>query len=116
MTSKAAPSMDADLEPEAIGTYYAHHEENLMSQKIDESPKKRPAENDAFIEMAANDDDGEKKPQAMDVDTGAAADDNAGPKRKSWDVRFAELKKYRQEHGDCLVPQKYAANPKLGRW
>jgi Helicase associated domain len=33
-----------------------------------------------------------------------------------WLVRYNELLRYRQVHGDCLVPQSYAANPALGRW
>lgn len=33
-----------------------------------------------------------------------------------WDVRFAELKKYREKYGDCLVPSKYVENPALGKW
>jgi Helicase associated domain len=34
----------------------------------------------------------------------------------SWDKRFRELLQYKDEHGDCSVPTKYAANPALGRW
>jgi len=34
----------------------------------------------------------------------------------TWDLKFEELTAYRQEHGDCLVPTKYAENPALGRW
>jgi hypothetical protein len=37
------------------------------------------------------------------------------PKLKSWDQRFHELKQYKEAFGDCLVPQKYPPNPKLGR-
>ena len=29
---------------------------------------------------------------------------------------FERLKEYKEEHGDCLVPQKYAEDPKLGQW
>lgn len=31
---------------------------------------------------------------------------------KAWFERFEDLKKYKEEHGDCLVPQKYAGNPR----
>jgi hypothetical protein len=34
----------------------------------------------------------------------------------TWDLKFDELTEYCQEHGDCLVPTKYAENPALGRW
>ena len=29
---------------------------------------------------------------------------------------FERLKKYKEKHGDCLVPQKYEDDPELGRW
>ena len=34
----------------------------------------------------------------------------------AWKVRFNELKEYKREHGDTLVPQRYAINPQLGWW
>ena len=33
-----------------------------------------------------------------------------------WEERYQELVKYRIEHGNCNVPAKYSANPKLGGW
>jgi len=36
--------------------------------------------------------------------------------RHDWDVWLPELKRYKEEHGDCLVPKNYKANPKLGIW
>jgi hypothetical protein len=43
-------------------------------------------------------------------------------KRKSkkkdtkWLVTLGELKNYREEHGDCIVPRGYALNPRLASW
>lgn len=34
----------------------------------------------------------------------------------SWDTKYNELRAYKRERGDCLVPTKYAENPALGRW
>lgn len=34
----------------------------------------------------------------------------------TWMDRFMELKRYKDEHGDCDVPQKWKENPSLGRW
>jgi len=34
----------------------------------------------------------------------------------TWDLKFDELIRYREKHGDCLVPTKYKDNPALGRW
>ena len=42
-----------------------------------------------------------------------------GSRRKttaSWEDRFQELKQYKKENGDCLVPGRYKENPSLGRW
>ena len=33
-----------------------------------------------------------------------------------WSARFQELWKYKKQLGHCLVPQRYAGNPKLGYW
>ena len=33
-----------------------------------------------------------------------------------WDERFDQLVKYKEDHGDCNVSQKYKANPQLGEW
>ena len=34
---------------------------------------------------------------------------------ESWEIRFQELVAYKQDHGDCLVPQKWK-NKQLGSW
>ena len=33
-----------------------------------------------------------------------------------WKKRYDQLVDYQAEHGDCNVPQRFAANPELGRW
>lgn len=33
-----------------------------------------------------------------------------------WVTMFQELQTYHSTHGDCLVPQKFHSNPKLGSW
>ena len=35
---------------------------------------------------------------------------------EQWKQRLKELKAYKQKHGDCLVPQNYKHNRKLGNW
>ena len=34
----------------------------------------------------------------------------------AWNDRYEELKTFKQIHGHCMVPQKYADNPPLGIW
>lgn len=36
--------------------------------------------------------------------------------RTSWEDRLEELKQYKAEFGNCLVPQHYALNRQLGKW
>eukprot|EP01045_Picozoa_sp_COSAG04_P027425 COSAG04_NODE_4013_length_2361_cov_2.376216_3_plen_133_part_01 len=43
----------------------------------------------------------------------------AGPlpwQQARFDERCVELEAYRAKHGDCLVPQNFLSNPRLGRW
>ena len=32
-----------------------------------------------------------------------------------WNTRYEELKAYKEQYGDCLVPSKYPSNPQLAR-
>lgn len=34
----------------------------------------------------------------------------------TWNAKFMELQAYKASHGDCMVPQRYRANPRLGTW
>ena len=38
------------------------------------------------------------------------------PSNGSWNERFEQLREFKVHFGNCLVPAKYSANPKLGRW
>lgn len=38
------------------------------------------------------------------------------PRNVPWKTRYEELKEYRQQHGDCLVPFGWEENPQLGVW
>jgi hypothetical protein len=33
-----------------------------------------------------------------------------------WNVMFQRFKEYKEEHGNCLVTQKYEEDPQLGHW
>mmetsp|Transcript_1335 Transcript_1335/g.1924 ORF Transcript_1335/g.1924 Transcript_1335/m.1924 type:complete len:706 (-) Transcript_1335:274-2391(-) len=35
---------------------------------------------------------------------------------KMWNQRYNELKAYKSKYGDCLVPQRFSKNPRLGTW
>lgn len=36
--------------------------------------------------------------------------------QETWDTMFSRLLKYKMMHGDCLVPQKYKEDSRLGEW
>lgn len=35
---------------------------------------------------------------------------------EQWDAMFERVVAYKAQHGDCLVPKRYAVDPKLGTW
>mmetsp|Transcript_32125 Transcript_32125/g.75538 ORF Transcript_32125/g.75538 Transcript_32125/m.75538 type:complete len:259 (+) Transcript_32125:1467-2243(+) len=43
-------------------------------------------------------------------------DESVVDETDKWEIMFRQLRHYRIVHGDCQVPQKYAASPKLGKW
>lgn len=65
-------------------------------------------------EQKAVDDEHVEKPSAQDDDdsTGSLG---FGLQRK-WEEMFARLVAYKEKHGDCLVPNRYADDPQLGSW
>lgn len=38
------------------------------------------------------------------------------PRAALWEMRFAELVRYKEDHGDCDVPSDWNENPPLGSW
>jgi Helicase associated domain len=63
---------------------------------------------------------------AADGTNGAAKKDNNSSKRRkrprvsqprlSWEERVEQLKNYKKEHGDLLIPIRYKGNPSLGKF
>jgi hypothetical protein len=45
-----------------------------------------------------------------------AIDNDGGLRHSRWRDHFRQLCEYKVQFGHCLVPQRYAANPKLGTW
>lgn len=85
---------------------------------MEESPtKKRAAEPFDFEEESSSKRANVEEEVTLDYEkVSTSSIQQKDTKRKSWDERFDELQQYRREHGNCLVPQKYPLNPKLGRW
>jgi hypothetical protein len=46
----------------------------------------------------------------------AAAAANDTKKSNRWEAMYQQLVLYRQEHGDCLVPNRYIKDKQLGEW
>jgi hypothetical protein len=38
------------------------------------------------------------------------------PKKVAWEAQLARLAAYKVEHGDCNVPNRWAEDPRLGKW
>jgi len=43
-------------------------------------------------------------------------DDKAPEFQEKWSELFARLKAFKEEHGHCLVPNRYPEDPQLGSW
>eukprot|EP00980_Cylindrotheca_fusiformis_P003752 scaffold833_cov92-Cylindrotheca_fusiformis.AAC.6 len=46
----------------------------------------------------------------------AASNEYTNSLEANWNTRLEELKKYSQQHGDCMVPKRYSENVALGYW
>jgi Helicase associated domain len=64
-------------------------------------------------------DEGKRTSMTLDKVANLESIDFAWAKRKgdhSWMEKYQELKRYKERHGNCDVPTKYAPSPSLGRW
>ena len=57
-----------------------------------------------------------KNKPSFDAMTFEATDNDGGLRHSQWQDIFRQLCDYKVQFGNCLVPQKYSANPKLGEW
>jgi hypothetical protein len=57
-----------------------------------------------------------KKKPSFDAALLEATDKEEGPHQSQWRDLFRQLCEYKIQFGDCLMPQRYSANPKLGNW
>ena len=37
-------------------------------------------------------------------------------RQRAWEAKLARLAAYKEAHGDCSVPQRWAEDPQLGKW
>ena len=69
-----------------------------------------------------SEDDVEKDEETVDEDL--TDDDEDGEKgsvpgqklQAKWDEMYKRLLKFKEKHGHCLVPNRYADDPQLGSW
>jgi len=52
----------------------------------------------------------------MDFAWQATGERRSHPQEENWMRQLRELHEYKEEHGDCLVPSQYKANPSLAFW
>jgi hypothetical protein len=81
------------------------------SSTADEKNKSKKATSD-IQENSAQEDAVEKQPKQAKVST-----PNRKPRKNSkWLASLGDLKKYKEENGNCIVPRGHATNPKLASW
>lgn len=52
------------------------------------------------------------EPSGNQLDTSIAS----GTGNRKWDTMYNHLLEYKNNHGDCLVPNRYTDMPQLGSW
>ena len=57
-----------------------------------------------------------KNKPSVDAMTFEDTDNDGGLRHSQWRDLFRQLCEYKVQFGDCLVPQRYSTNPKLGKW
>lgn len=70
----------------------------------------------AMVMEAAKHQKKRKAPETSHVDTRALAPKRTTPSRTSWQERLEQLKEYKEEHGNLLIPIRYKLNPSLGKF
>jgi hypothetical protein len=99
-TSTAAVTAEDVLEA-AMEGYDAdgNHQSNPLKRRLEE-------------ETSVSQQDPNKRPRTAEMIFNAPKKVN----NEQWDTMFERLKAYKAQHGDCLVPKRYTADPKLGTW
>ena len=49
-------------------------------------------------------------------ETESAPDTSSTSGASKWEENFKKLKRFKEVHGHCLVPNRYASDPQLGAW
>ena len=89
----------------------------LTMGKIDQKQtKKRSCKATCKSKHKATDGDSEHKKQPSLDATKFEATNDDGNRHSHWRDQFRQLCDFKVQFGHCLVPQKYADNPMLGRW
>jgi hypothetical protein len=94
-----------------------------MGKSDEEQTKKRAHKAIGNSKNKAADGDSKiKKQSSLDTlgsspfETACEATDGGGARHSRWCELFRQMCEYKVQFGDCLVPKRYSANPKLGKW
>ncbi|CAJ1957843.1 unnamed protein product [Cylindrotheca closterium] len=108
-----------------------HHHHHLHNEKrpaqdanaLDDSPnaKRLRMEDSMLLHMDNNNNmdhnsNGGLLQLPMPSNPGAASANTKKVHNDQWDAMFERLKGYKQAYGNCLVPKRFADDPKLGTW
>ncbi|KAL7460012.1 hypothetical protein ACHAXS_000481, partial [Conticribra weissflogii] len=99
---------------------------NLAAQGSEQGHEERRENRDdraPQLEFYDQNDDDDDENEEMEGDDEALANAPEQPVENPsrdhatmWRIRYDELVQYKEEFGDCLVPQRYERNPELGTW
>jgi hypothetical protein len=60
--------------------------------------------------------EGRTKDERKRLDVVGFCETRSEKEHRSWNEQFEKLKAYKEQHGNCVVPQKFQADPSLGKW
>ena len=91
-------------------------EEDESLTEASNSEKKRP------LQSLSESGDGDSGAETMEDDDNEESAENklkmglVEGNQAKWDEIFGRLLRYKEDHGDCLVPNRYEPDPSLGAW
>jgi len=111
----ATDDMQADSGVLDVSMEFQHHEKRLAQGSAPGSPnaKRLRLDNMLLPIDQPNMDGSPMTPTTAGVSTASAT---KKVHNDQWDAMFERLKAYKQTYGNCLVPKRFADDPKLGTW
>lgn len=90
---------------------------SVSRQVTDEIDSHAPSQKTAAITVTSSTKEGDLESDDLTyVEESKQSVNSKSKKETRWLASYEELRKYRIEHGDCIVPRGYPLNPRLASW